>query len=110
MILVIGGAFQGKRNFVLNKLMLDEKNVLFDFHICIKNILKNGGDVEKYFSDILIDPNIRAVVSDEIGCGIVPIDKDERIWREITGRKLCELALNSESVYRVSCGIALKIK
>lgn len=50
------------------------------------------------------------VVLQEMGCGIVPIDPQERAWRENCGRVGCNLAEQAEEVYRLTCGIAQRIK
>jgi len=50
------------------------------------------------------------IVADEIGCGVVPVDRNDRTWREATGRALCVLAQKSENVTRVVCGIGVCIK
>ncbi|MBR6242734.1 MAG: bifunctional adenosylcobinamide kinase/adenosylcobinamide-phosphate guanylyltransferase, partial [Ruminococcus sp.] len=50
------------------------------------------------------------IVIDEIGCGIVPVEKSERVWRENVGRCGCIIAENSELVIRVVCGIPTVIK
>lgn len=50
------------------------------------------------------------IVSDEVGNGIVPMDKNEREYREATGRILIELASRSEAVSRIICGMEQKIK
>ena len=52
----------------------------------------------------------RVIVTDEIGCGIVPVSKEEREWREETGRVCCCLAAASGQVWRVVCGIGTRIK
>ena len=46
----------------------------------------------------------------EVGCGIVPIDDNERAWRERAGRLGCLLAAQAEIVVRVTCGIGRVIK
>ena len=46
----------------------------------------------------------------EVGCGVVPMLKEEREYREQVGRMQVILAKSSESVERVICGIAQKIK
>jgi adenosyl cobinamide kinase/adenosyl cobinamide phosphate guanylyltransferase len=46
----------------------------------------------------------------EIGSGIVPVQKEERIYRETAGRAGCVLAAHAASVYRVICGLAVPIK
>ena len=49
-------------------------------------------------------------VCDEIGCGIVPMDRKERGWREAVGRMCCALAAQAQQVERVICGIPMVIK
>lgn len=46
----------------------------------------------------------------EIGCGIVPMDKLESQWREVTGRLACRMAKLASDVYKMEAGIAVKIK
>ena len=53
---------------------------------------------------------MKIVVCDEIGCGVIPMDRFERDWREQVGRILCEIAAVSPSVERVFCGMAMEIK
>ncbi|MFI3209236.1 MAG: bifunctional adenosylcobinamide kinase/adenosylcobinamide-phosphate guanylyltransferase [Eubacteriales bacterium] len=50
------------------------------------------------------------VVSREIGCGIIPIEKQEVRWRELTGRIACMIASYADEVYKMESGIAVKIK
>ena len=51
-----------------------------------------------------------AVISDEIGNGIVPNDPLEREWREETGRLLRRIAKDADRVVRVVCGLPQVIK
>jgi adenosylcobinamide kinase/adenosylcobinamide-phosphate guanylyltransferase len=50
------------------------------------------------------------IVTDEIGYGIVPVDKAEREYREVAGRICTRLAAEADEVYRVICGIGTRIK
>lgn len=50
------------------------------------------------------------VVANEVGAGVVPIVKEERLFREAVGRALCIVAQESESVTRCVCGIGVRIK
>lgn len=52
----------------------------------------------------------RIVITQEIGCGIVPVDAFERKYRELTGRICCQLAAASQEVWRVTAGIGQRIK
>ena len=50
------------------------------------------------------------VVANEVGAGVVPIAKEERLFRETVGRALCIVAQEAESVTRCVCGIGVRIK
>jgi adenosyl cobinamide kinase/adenosyl cobinamide phosphate guanylyltransferase len=50
------------------------------------------------------------VLCDEVGCGVVPMDREERVWRETVGRLCCRMAGQAERVDRVFCGLAMRLK
>lgn len=50
------------------------------------------------------------IICREIGCGIVPMNKLDSVWREITGRSACFLAKKAKEVYKMELGIGVKIK
>lgn len=50
------------------------------------------------------------IISDEIGNGIVPMDKEQRYWREETGRLLCRITGEAGGVQRICCGLPIRIK
>ena len=50
------------------------------------------------------------LVAAEVGCGVVPLDPEERFWRECCGRICTEAAAQAEEVYRVICGIPTRLK
>ena len=50
------------------------------------------------------------VVCDEVGSGIIPINKFDREWRETVGRESCKMAAAADEVWRVVCGIGQRIK
>lgn len=104
-ILIIGGAFQGKTEFADSF----GKPVINKLHEIIRDLYKKGADIESAVMSLIAQDDI-IVVSDEIGCGIVPLDREEREYREITGRILCDIAKKARIVYRMQAGIATKIK
>ena len=59
---------------------------------------------------LTLDWQDKTVSCDEVGCGIVPTDPFELEYREQVGRICCELAKRAETVERMYCGIATKIK
>lgn len=89
------------------------KIVLNNFHKVTKKLIEEGKDYG-FISDMINKivnecPDI-IIISDEIGNGIVPIDKFERKWREDTGRLLCEIAQKACKVERIICKIPQRIK
>ncbi len=50
------------------------------------------------------------VVTDEAGMGLVPPDRVSRQFRELLGKANQRLASAADSVYFVSCGLALRFK
>lgn len=63
------------------------------------------------FASWLIEKNPDlVVVSNELGYGIVPMEKQDRLWRETTGRVCTCLASRASEVVRVVCGIGTWLK
>lgn len=50
------------------------------------------------------------LISQEVGCGLVPITAEQRAWREAVGRFNIFLAGQAETVDRVCCGLGMRIK
>lgn len=126
-ILVIGGAYQGKKEWVQEnfpeyrmmsaKMLLQENQLgklapkvcINQFHLLMKQWIHEKRDYVEAVN--LIRQNASwIIISDEVGNGVVPIDKEEREWREATGRMLCELAKDADEVYRMYCQIPVLIK
>lgn len=120
MIMITGGAYQGKKNYAVNYYGISESDMINGKN-CNINDLINAKCVynfqyltKKYSIDDIKDilnknPDI-IIIADIIGEGIVPVEKSERIWRENTGRLCCWVAEKSIAVIRMSCGIAQIIK
>lgn len=105
LILIIGGAFQGKSEFAkrFNLPILD------NLQDKVKAIFQNRVDVKEEIIKQVEGKNI-VVICNEVGCGIIPLDKTERVYREITGRVLIDIAKIADQVYKIEAGIAQKIK
>ena len=108
MIFVTGGAYQGKKDFVLK--YLGNHDIIDNYHMIIKNLISENTDPIKYTENIISENKDVVIIMDEIGCGIVPIDREERFWREICGKCGCIIAENADIVVRVICGIGTAIK
>ena len=108
MILIVGGMAQGKTEFANRYKNL---KVIDDLHLFIKDRVYAGKSEDEIMSEILLmDIDNAVIIANEVGCGIVPIDKKERDYREICGRILIRLAKMASHVYRMVLGIAEEVK
>ena len=105
MKLFIGGNSQGHNDLAIkayNGIIADGKedsiesienaDVIVNYHEFVRKIME------------------KAVACDEVGCGVVPMDKKQILYREAVGRSCCILAERAERVTRVICGIGVIIK
>jgi len=117
MILVTGGAGQGKLAWVLARSGYTEEMtscdprspapVLTGLEETVRGVLERGGDPEGLLPALL---EKEYVLCREIGCGIVPADRVERAWREAVGRLCCRLAREADEVVRLWWGIPRWLK
>lgn len=142
MELYIGGSFQGKLQYVLDKKSWEESAELIrEWAVpaccadkntdCFTLLHKSNARVQNHFHNWVAlaiqqeksleeitaavkdfcDANPEAVIiCDEVGSGIVPLEKDKRIYREYVGRVLCAAAEKAEHMERIFCGIGQVIK
>ena len=124
MILIIGGAYQGKLTWAVNEYGLCESS-LYDLsggmpesaHSCFyhlealtKAAYKSGIGANELYSELSPFIGGSVVISREIGSGIVPMDADDRAWREMHGVLLKMLAHDADSVIRIFCGLPEVLK
>lgn len=125
MILIIGGAYQGKRTLAKKKYGLsdgdiftctEETGAAFGAR-CIDRIeeftlwcVKNGEDATEIFKAHRPEWEDNVLICQDIFCGVVPIDAEMRAWREMTGRLCAYLSGEAKSVSRVFCGLEQKLK
>ena len=126
MILIIGGAFQGKKEYAKKTFGLKEEEfvdgaccgeeelcqakAVFHLHEFVRRNLKEGRDIGGMAERILQKNPSVILLCNELGSGVVPVDAFDREWREATGRLCCRLAAEAEEVHRVVCGIGMVIK
>ncbi len=131
MYLVVGGANQGKLAWARRQFNLAddeiadgarleltpgglpelaEQRALCGLHLLLPRL--SGVDaarLEAWLGALAARPGF-VVLCDEIGAGLVPIDRAGREHRELVGRSCCALAAQAEGVWRVFCGIAQRLK
>ena len=128
MILVFGGAYNGKLDFVKEKFNISNDDVFninddlkdleidyskkvinkfhkltYKFSLENKNLLQFIIENKELFKD-------KIIISDDISEGIVPLKKEDRTWRESNGKCLQYISKNSSELFRVFCGIPMVIK
>ena len=113
---IVGGKAQGKLDYVLKKYGLTEEQVC-DGAVCTPEELAAAPAVNHFHEFIRRFPESRplfrrdaAVICDEVGCGVVPVNAEERFWRDAVGRAGCRAAAEADSVVRIVCGIAIPLK
>ena len=121
MILIIGGAYQGKQSYASKTYNLTDPDwkdgqtctiedlktakAVHHFHSFIRRELEEGGSVRDLAEMIWKENPDLIIVTDEVGYGIVPMDAKDREWREACGRVCTKLAAHAAQVVRVCCGI-----
>lgn len=108
MKLYIGGAYQGQEEIARRE--NPDAEIFIGFHETIRAALARREDPIALARRMIEEHPDAVIVADEIGCGIVPMLREERAWREAVGRAMGVLAQAAENVTRVSCGIGVRIK
>ena len=125
MILVVGGAFQGKKEYAKKMFALTDADfvdgvvcgseelyqakAVVHFHEYVRRCLQEGRELTG-LADSLVKQNPDIIIlANELGSGVVPVDAFDRSWRETAGRLCCELAKRADEVHRVVCGIGTVI-
>lgn len=106
MVLVTGGIAQGKYAFAESV----SADVVRDVHLLIREEMEQGRDPGVCVEQLVREHPDGAFTVAELGCGLVPQDAFEREYRETVGRISCALAAQADAVYRVSCGIAQRLR
>lgn len=121
---IVGKFAQGKLNYTLKKYgfkiddvcnLEDEKPdfskpILYNFHVLAEDLMKSGRKPSEYVQENIDLLRNKIIISDDIGGGVVPIDKTDREYREVAGRLNCAVAEYADSVERIFCGISQQIK
>lgn len=125
MIFIIGGSYQGKTDFAVNKFGLSpdeitEGSAPYDklisakcirhFEDFVSSAAVRNEDPLKLTEKLLSGTPDAIIIMTEIGCGIIPIEKSQRVYRELVGKTGCLIAGLAQKVIRITCGIPAVIK
>ena len=122
---IIGGAYQGKRDYAKSRFGIKEEEIMtctedgeirFDAP-CIDRIeefvlrcVKNGEDPTELFRRNREKWNDSVLICRDLFCGVVPMGAEMRAWREAAGRLCAYLASEAEGVTRMFCGLETRLK
>ena len=126
MILIIGGAYQGKLSYAMDRFSLKKEEVFFctqeraqiDFSqkaaarleefalVCVRE----KKEARTYLQERREQWKDHILLCADISAGVVPVESELRAWREMTGRMLAYLSRESEETIRMFCGIAQRLK
>lgn len=125
MVFIFGGAYQGKTDYALQTYENAETvfvckedmgdvdfscDIISCYHLFVLKQLKAGIDPCAYIEAHLAELKGKIIICDDISCGVVPMDKKMRQWREALGRAMGLITRHAEEVVRVFCGIGMKLK
>jgi adenosyl cobinamide kinase/adenosyl cobinamide phosphate guanylyltransferase len=108
MVLIFGGAYQGKLSYAKNR--YENREIVGDFEKWILELVKSGADVNMEVRTFIEEHPEAVIICCDISCGVVPVDSVMRKWREAVGRSLALLSRASDEVIRMFCGIPTRIK
>ncbi len=113
MILIIGAEASGKREFAkslgyaegdFTTDPFDGKRVVYD----VQDILFADHTRTEELYNALVDKAV--VICNEVGSGVIPVERSVRLGREAAGRLCVLLAKDAAAVVRMVCGIPAVIK
>lgn len=125
MILITGGAYQGKLSYATAAYSLTQAQVFtcgealeIDFsQPCIDHIerftwacVRQGVDPIAYFQSRRNQWQNSVLICQDISCGVVPMEAENRAWREANGRLCQYLSKEACRVSRIFCGLEQRLK
>jgi len=126
MILIFGGAFQGKLDYALERFNLTEddvyrcgddsidapgnKKIIYEIDKWILALVKAEMDTADAVRQFIQNNKDAIVICNDISCGVVSMDPVLRNWRETVGRTAATISTASDEVVRLFCGIPTRLK
>ena len=124
MVLIIGGAYQGKLDFAKEAFGITEEDVFvckdseIDFSKkCIYALeeftlacVREGKDPKAYLQEHREAWENSIFLCQDFFCGVVPMEAETRAWRQVTGRLVQFLSREADRVSRIFCGLEQRLK
>lgn len=87
-----------------------EFDTLLHVEELVLRLMRAGEEPQGFIQAALPAWKGKVITADEVGCGIVPMEKEMRRFRDEAGFCAQLLALEADEVFRMVCGISQKIK
>ena len=124
MVLIIGGAYQGKLDFAKSTFDLSESDIFtctggeIDFsRRCIDHIeeftyacVQSGLDAVTFFQAHRKQWQDSILICRDISAGVVPMGAEMRAWRQMNGLTCRYLSGEATRVSRIFCGVEERLK
>ena len=120
MILIIGGAYQGKLDFAKESFGITDADVFtctageIDFSkrciYKIEDFVYGHQDPVAYFRANKQQWQDSILILQDIFCGVVPMGAENRAWRQRAGRLAQYLSQEAAQVSRIFCGLEQRLK
>lgn len=126
MHLIFGGYAQGRLSYALKTYHKNETDV---FDCATQPLSEWNGQTILYHLEALVSQALQQnkapltllqetvlnwqdciLITQEVGCGLVPISAEDRKWREAVGRMNAQLAAQAETVERIFCGLSMQLR
>ena len=123
MILIFGGAYQGKLEYAQENFNIKTvsdcsggeapnfaKDAIYGIEGFVVECVRNNKEAADFFKKSRDTWQDKILICTDVSQGIVPVDADLRELREMNGRLMLYLAKEAEQVIRVFCGLGKREK
>lgn len=127
MVVIFGGAYQGKLDYAISAYGLTEddifdcaeekgteidfsKKAVYHFEQFTLACTRAGKEAADYLKEHEEELEDKIFIGTDISQGLVPMEKELREWREMNGRANIYLGKKADRVTRVFCGLPQDIK
>lgn len=123
MVLIFGGAYQGRLDYAKKNYSIEtvcdcsdgrEPDTLSDAVYGLegyeRRCVSEGLDALEFFRENIYRFREKVIILQDVSQGVVPLDAQERAFREMNGRLMIYLAEQADEAVRVFCGMGMRIK
>lgn len=123
MILIFGGAHQGKLEYARENFEIDavcdcsggkepdfDADAIYGIDGFVLKCTEEGREAADYFRENREKWQEKILIMGDVSQGIVPMEARMRAFREMNGRLMLYLGKEAEQVIRVFCGIGKRVK